>query len=341
MAMIRYVASRIISSVITVLSATLVAFVLLRILPGNPVQLIVGRLATAQEVAVTTRTLGLNEPIPVQFVRYISDFVQGNWGYSYSVGQPVKTLIITRLPASLELGFYAFILAFGAAVTLALLSIRHPVADRIVRGFSFLGLGTPPFWLALLLLLLFSEHYHLIPGPEGRLSPNVAPPPPVTHFYTIDALIAGQYGTFLNAAWHLLLPAVTLGFADFAFLVRLLRTNLMEVSREPFIAVVRSKGLRRAKALRIHALPNAFLPTMTVGGLVLAELLAGSVLVETVFDWPGVGALVAQSIQRKDYSVVEIFILLSAVAYVVVNLIIDILYGVIDPRVRLQSAVAK
>jgi len=339
--MTRYILSKLTSSTITVLSATLVAFVLLRVLPGDPAQLVVGRLATPQELANTRRAMGLDLPLPVQFVDYIWDFVKGNWGYSYTVGKPVTTLIATRLPASLELGFYAFLLAFGAALALSLLSIRHPVVDRAVRGLAFLGLGTPPFWLALLLLLLFSEHFHLFPGPEGRLSPNVAPPPPVTHFYTIDALLAGQFGTFWNALWHLMLPALALGFADFSFMVRLLRTNLMEVSREPFIAVVRSKGLRRAEALRRHALPNAFLPTLTVSGLVLAELLAGSVLVETVFDWPGVGQLVAQSITRADYSVVEIFILLSAIAYVLVNLIIDILYGVIDPRVRLQSAVAK
>lgn len=339
--MTRYLLSKLAGALVTVLSATLVAFVLLRVLPGDPVRLIVGRLASAQEIAVTRQSMGLDQPIWVQFVRYIGNFARGDWGYSYSVGQPVRTLIATRLPASLELGLYAFILAFVGALLLALLSMRTKTGDRIVRGLSFLGLGTPPFWLALLLLLLFSQHLHWFPGPQGRLDANLTPPPAVTHFYTIDAVAAGQFGTFANAAWHLVLPSVTLGFADFAFLVRLLRTNLMEVSREPFIAVARSKGLRRAQALRRHALPNAFLPTLTVGGLVLAELLAGSVLVETVFDWPGVGALVAQSIQRKDYAVVEIFILLSAVAYVVVNLIIDILYGVIDPRVRLASAAAQ
>jgi len=336
--MTKYVLSKATSSAVTVLGASLVAFVLLRVLPGDPVRLIVGRLATPQEVAVTRRSLGLNSPIPVQYVRYVSNFIRGDWGYSYSVGQPVKTMIAVRLPASLELGFYAFILAFVAAVVFALLSVRHRPADYAVRGLSFLGLGTPPFWLALLLLVLLSQRYHLFPGPEGRLSPGTVPPPAITHFYTIDALLARQFSTFLDAAWHLVLPAVVLGFAGFAFMVRLLRTNLLEVSREPFIAVVRGKGLRRSEALRRHALPNAFLPTLTVGGLVLAELLAGSVLVETVFDWPGVGALVTQSIQRKDYAVVEVFILLSAVVYVVVNLIIDLMYGVIDPRVRMRAA---
>lgn len=338
--MTRYAVSKVGSALVTVLGACLIAFVLLRILPGDPVRLVVGRLATQAEVTATRRAMGLDQPVPVQFYRYISGFAGGDWGYSYTLGQPVRTLITTRLPASLELGCYAFVLAFIAALALALLSVRSRLADRVVRGLSFIGLGTPPFWLALLLLLLLSQHFHLFPGPEGRLSPGGPAPPTVTGFYTVDALLAGQWGTFGDAVHHLVLPAVTLGFADFAFMVRLLRTNLMEVSREPFISVARAKGLVRGLALRRHALPNAFLPTLTVGGLVLAELLAGSVLVETVFDWPGVGALVAQSIQRKDYAVVETFILLSAVAYVVVNLLVDLLYGVIDPRVRVRSAAA-
>jgi ABC-type dipeptide/oligopeptide/nickel transport system permease component len=339
--MTRYVLGKVASAVVTVLGACLIAFVLLRILPGDPARLVVGRLATQAELITTRDAMGLNQPVPVQFYRYVTGFVQGNWGYSYTLGQPVRTLIATRLPASLELGFYAFALAFISALVLALLSVRSRLADRIVRGLSFLGLGTPPFWLALLLLLLLSQHFHLLPGPEGRLTPGVAAPPTVTGFYTVDALLAGQWGTFGNAVQHLVLPAVTLGFADFAFMVRLLRTNLMEVSRESFITVARGKGLVRSLALRRHALPNAFLPTLTVAGLVLAELLAGSVLVETVFDWPGVGALVAQSIQRKDYAVVETFILLSAVAYVLVNLLVDLLYGVIDPRVRVRQAAAR
>ncbi len=166
--MTRYVISKVASAVVTVLGACLIAFVLLRLLPGDPARLVVGRLATQAELVTTRDAMGLNQPVPVQFYRYITGFVQGNWGYSYTLGQPVRTLIVTRLPASLELGFYAFVLAFISALVLALLSVRNRLADRIVRGLSFLGLGTPPFWLALLLLLLLSQHFHLFPGPEGR-----------------------------------------------------------------------------------------------------------------------------------------------------------------------------
>jgi peptide/nickel transport system permease protein len=166
------------------------------------------------------------------------------------------------------------------------------------------------------------------------LGPAVVPPPTVTGLYTVDAILTGQWGTLADALAHLLLPALTLGFAPFAYLVRLLRANLLEVAREQFILVVRSKGLGRWTAFARHALPNAFLPTLTAGGLLLAQLVAGSVLVERVFNWPGVGALVVTSILSQDYAVVQSFILLSAIAYVGVNLIVDMLYGVIDPRVR-------
>lgn len=184
---------------------------------------------------------------------------------------------------------------------------------------------------------MFFSTLHILPGPEGRLSVQASPPPAVTRMYTIDALLAGELGTLWQAFLHLILPALALGVSSFSFLVRLLRANLLEVSREPFITVARGKGLRRWSAFRRHALPNAFLPTLTAGGLVLGEFLAGSVLIERVFNWPGVGSLVFDAIVKQDYAIVQTFILLSAVMFVLVNLVVDLLYAVIDPRVRIPS----
>jgi ABC-type dipeptide/oligopeptide/nickel transport system permease component len=286
--------------------------------------------------------LGVHEPLWIQYYRYIEHFLRGDWGFSYSSGAPVTTLFREKLPASLELGLFAMLLAFGFSVLLALAAahLRGSAVDRFVRGASSVGLGTPPFWLGLILLIVFFEHLKWLPGPEGRLSATTAPPPSVTGLYTIDALIAGQFKVFTDAVSHLILPAATLGFASFAFLVRLLRSNLLDVSRDPFMVVVRSKGFSRWHALSRHALPNAVLPTLTAGGLILAGLLTGSVLAEKVFNWPGVGALVVDSVSRQDYSVVEAFILVSAFLYVGINLIVDLLYGIIDPRVRNPSAVS-
>lgn len=338
--MLRIVLSRVGSALTAIFGASIIAFILLRVLPGDPARLIAGPLASEETIEAQREQLGLNDPLWVQYWNYITDFLQGDWGFSFGAGQPVSTQVESRLPASFELGLYAFLLCFVFALALALFVTyrRHRVADAVVRGIAFLGLGMPPFWFGLVLLIVFFEFLGWLPGPEGRLSPGTPPPPEVTRFYTIDALLAGQWQTFWDAARHLILPVIALAFAPFAYLVRLLRASLLEVSREPFLVVVRSKGLGRWSAFSHHALPNAFLPTMTAAGLLLAQLIAGSVLIEKVFDWPGVGSLVVDSILRQDFAVVQAFVLLGAFVYVGVNLIVDILYGVIDPRVRVPSA---
>jgi ABC-type dipeptide/oligopeptide/nickel transport system permease component len=320
----------------SIFGASLVAFFLLRVIPGDPARLVVGPLATPAALKAQEHAMGLDQNVWTQYWLYIKGFVTGDWGFAYSAGEPVRQQIGARLPATLELGFYAFILSLTLAVLLALLATyrRRPVIDGSVRGLSFFGLGTPPFWLGLIVLLLFTQVWHIFPGPDGRLGPNTTPPPQVTHFYTFDALIAGQWSTAWDAASHLVLPVIVLALPSLAFLVRLLRANLLDISRENFLVVVRSKGLGRWRAYTRHALPNAFLPTLTASGLLLAQLLTGSVLVEKVFNWPGVGALVVDSILRQDFAVVQTFVLLSAFFYVAVNLLIDVLYGVIDPRVR-------
>ncbi len=337
--MARVIAMRVLGSIGAVFGATLLAFLLLRALPGNPARLIVGPLGTPQAVASVSHQIGTDKPIFTQYWLFISHFFQGDWGYSYADGKSVSALIGERLPATIELAIFSFFIAMLAAVAGALFVTyrRRPIADRILRGVSYLGFGTPPFFIALLLLIVFFRSFHLLPGPEGRLGLQSTAPPTVTHMYTLDALIAGQFGTFWASLEHLILPAVALGLSSFSFIVRLLRANLLEVSREPFITVARGKGLRRWTAFRRHALPNAFLPTLTAGGLVLGEFLAGSVLIERVFNWPGVGDLVFDAIVKQDYAVVQTFILLSAVMFVLVNLVVDLLYAVIDPRVRIST----
>jgi ABC-type dipeptide/oligopeptide/nickel transport system permease component len=336
---IKSLAEKLVGALVAVFGASIVAFVLLRLLPGNPARLIVGPLATPEALKAQEKAMGIGEPVWTQYWKYVKGFVTGDWGFAYSVGQPVRQQIGSRLPATLELGFYAFLIAILLSVLFALLATyrRRPIVDGVVRAFSFFGLGTPPFWFGLIALLLFSQTWHIFPGPDGRLSSAYAAPPNVTHFYTLDALIAGQWGTAGNAFAHLALPAITLALAPLAFLVRLLRANLLDISRENFIVVARSKGLGRWPAATNHALPKAFLPTLTASGLLLAQLLTGSVLVEKVFNWPGVGALVVDSILRQDFAVVQTFILLSACFYVAINLLIDVLYGIIDPRVRIPT----
>src|ERR1041385_4842309 len=327
------IAKRIVGSIGAIFGATILAFVIMRALPGNPARLIVGPLGTPQAVASVEHQIGLDKPVFTQYWLYISHFFEGNWGYSYADGKSVSSLIGERLGATIELALFSFSITMLCAVVFALLvTYRHrPLADRILRGVAYLGFGTPPFFVALILLIVFFKSLHILPGPEGRLGLQETPPPTVTHLYTVDALIAGQFGTFFSALEHLILPAIALGLSSFSFIVRLLRANLLEISREPFLTVARGKGLRRWTAFRRHALPNAFLPTLTVGGLVLGEFLAGSVLGERVFNGPGIGSLVFDAIVKQDYAVVQTFILLAAVMFVLVNLIVDLLYAVIDP----------
>lgn len=337
--MARVIAYRLLGSIAAIFGASLLAFFIMRVLPGDPARLILGPLASPKAVAEVNHELGLDEPIIAQYWHYISNFFRGDWGYSYALGASVKSLFVERLPATIELALFSFVITMGSAVALALLSTyRHrPVTDTVVRGASYLGFGTPPFFLALLLLIVFFKTLHWLPGPEGRLAVTAAAPPSVTGFYPIDSLLAGDFSTFWESIRHLLLPAIALGISSFSFIVRLLRANLLEVSREPFLTVARGKGLPRWTAFRRHALPNAFLPTLTSAGLVLGEFLAGSVLVERIFDWPGIGSLVFEAIVKQDFVIVQAFILFSAVMFVLVNLLVDILYAVIDPRVRIPA----
>lgn len=338
--MIRWVSSRLGGGIVTLVLASLAAFIILRLLPADPARLILGPLAGAAALQKERAALGLTQPIYVQYWTFITDFVRGQWGFDYGTGSPVLTEVVQRLPASLELGFYAMCFAVVGSVSAALaaVTIRNPLADRLSRAVAFFGLGSPPFWVGLMLLLVFAEGLHILPGPDGRLSPGTAPPTAITHFYTLDALFSGSWSTFGDAVGHLVLPAVTLGLAPFGYLFRLLRQSLRQVGDEDFMVVCEGKGLTRGQALIRHGLPNSLLPALTAGGLLVAQLVAGSVLVEAVFNWPGVGQLVVNSVLQREYGVVEAFIILSAIAFVLVNGIVDALYVVIDPRLRRRAA---
>jgi len=335
-----FISARLAGALSAMVGASFVAFVVLRVAPGDPARLILGPLADRAAVNQLRHDLGLNGSIAGQYWHFLVNFCRGDWGYSYAQGASVSRLILDRLPATIELALFAFVGAFLSAVLLALLATYHRRRgiDLLVRVLSYVGLGVPQFWLGLVGLIVFFKAARVLPGPEGRLSASASPPPSHTGLYTVDALISGRWTTLGQALLHLLLPALTLGFPIFAFLVRLLRANLLDVRREPFVLVVRSKGIGRWATYVRHVLPNAFLPTLTASGLLLAQLIGGSVLVESVFDWPGLGQLVVGSIQRQDYSVVETFILISAFTYVVVTTLLDMLYGMIDPRVGSKRA---
>ncbi|GKY87731.1 ABC transporter permease [Sinisalibacter aestuarii] len=329
----RFLAERLWSAVLTVLGASIIAFVVLRALPTDPARLIAGPFASEDVLAQVRAQMGLDKPLVTQYLDYIVNFFTGDWGFSYAAGKDVLPLVAERLPASGELALFAFTIAFSLAVLLTVLVSYSGsrVLDGLLRAASFVGVGVPPFWISLLFLMLFFETLGWFPGPVGR---GPAPPHVITGFYTFDYLLAGDIRGALTALRHLALPGFALSLASFGYLIRLLRANLLDVVHEPFITVLHSKGVPAFSAHFRHILPNAFLPTITAGGLILAQLLGGSVLVEQIFTWPGIGTLVIDGITRQDYAVVQAFILLSAVIYIVVNFAVDLLYGWIDPRVR-------
>lgn len=320
----------------TILGATLFSFLLLRKLPGDPARLVGGELADATTIQNLRAAMGLDKPLPVQFWHYLSTLGQGDLGFSYSTGQPVLDVVRTRLPATIELGLTGVLVAVLSAVVFGAVAVyrRRRGADVSLRVASSLAMGSPPFWLALVAILLLSVKLGVFPGPEGRLSPGAQPPPALTGLYTIDALRAGQFSTFADALWHLILPGATIAVGPFAFLSRLFRSQLRSTVREPFVLVARSRGIARRQVFVRHVVPNSLLPLVAATAMLLAELMTGSVLVEKVFGWPGVGSLTVDAILQKDFAVVQGVILLSAILYVTVSFLADVTYAAIDPRIR-------
>ena len=332
----RFFAKRVAWGLATLFGASVIAFILMRVVPGDPARQAAGELSSQAAVQAEAHSMGLDRPLPVQYFRFVKGFFTGNWGFAYSMGIPARQAITSHLMATVELAFYAFVIAAVISLVLAVLAAytRNRLVDGTIRALSSVGMATPQFYLALVALVLFTQRLHLLSGPEGRLSPNLSPPPHVTGFYTIDALLNGNLTVFGSAVSHLLLPCLVMSVVPTSFLMRLLRANLLETSRDHYMLVLTAKGTSRLSAYLRHALPNAALPTITAGGLILAEMLVGSVLTEKAFSWPGVGELVVSAVGAKDFSVVQSFVMLSAFAYVLVNTVVDLLYGVIDPRVR-------
>ncbi|MBF0817169.1 ABC transporter permease [Microbacterium paludicola] len=335
--MIKRIGLQIGGALLTLVLASVLSFVILRMLPGDPARLIVGPLASDAAVEAMRVQLGVEQPIFQQYASYIGGFLTGQWGFSYSNGADVATVISMRLPATLELAIFAFVFAVaGALVVATLATYLRSWAAGLSKTLALVGLGTPPFWLALVLILVFAVNAGVLPGPEGRLSRWLAPPPFVTGLYTIDALLAGDLVVLSDALAHLVLPAIALGAVPWAFLVRLLTANQLDVMSASFVVVVRSKGKSRWSAHTRHVVHNALLPTITSGGVILATLITSSVLIEQTFDWPGIGRVLVEGIQRQDFGIVQVFILLSAFIYVGANLVTDFILELVDPRLRVQ-----
>ena len=336
---LKLVLLRLLQAVPALFGIVLVSFLLTRALPGDPAVYFAGPMADEQSITEIRQQMGLDRPLPLQFVSYIGDLLQGELGQSISTGQPVLTELASRLPASLELTLFALLLSLLVALPLGILAATRPNSwvDHLCRVVVTVGVSLPTFFTGLLLLYIFYFLLGWAPSPMGRLDFAYLPPETVTGSFVIDALLAGDPETARAAFTQLLLPAITLGLFTLAPIARMTRAALIQVLESEFIRTARAAGLARRKVLYSYGLRNAILPVITTLGMVFSFALGANVLVEKVFAWPGIGSFAVEALVVSDYAAVQGFVLCMAVLFVLLNLLIDVIYTLVDPRVRVES----
>lgn len=318
------------------LGVSVIVFVMMALTPGDPVQIMIGdQSITSEQEAELRRGLGLDRPMIERFFIFLGNAVQFDFGESFYHRRPVADVIAERLPATIELSLVALIVALATAIPLGVLAAirKNSIFDRIATVGSLLGVSLPGFWFGILLLMLFAVHLHILPV-SGRIGFD-SEVRMVTGFLLIDTLLAGNLRAFGDALAHLILPAITLGLPMTAILMRVTRTSMLEVLRQDYVTFADAKGLSRRRVLFRHALKNALIPTVSVAAIETGSLLGGNMIVETVFGWPGLGRLVVESIFLRNYPLVQAAVLFYAVTYVLLNFVADLLYTVLNPRVKL------
>jgi peptide/nickel transport system permease protein len=322
-----YVAQRLLHTLVVLLGVALLTFGLIHLTPGDPVLVMLGQDATPSELERLRHLLGLDQPLSVQFVQYLGRLATGQMGDSIFQHQPVTRLIGDRLPATVELTVAAMVIAIAIGLTTGVISALVPYSlfDVIAMFVALSGVAMPVFWLGMLGILLFALQLGWLPS-FGRGEPL---------FDALGSWVrSGDPQDFIDAVRHLALPALTLGAFSTALISRLVRSALLEVLGQDYVRTAHAKGLRSAAIVGRHALPNALIPVVTVIGLQVGTLLGGAILAETIFAWPGVGRLLLQSINQRDYPLVQGIVLITALLVSLINLVVDLLYGAINPRVR-------
>jgi dipeptide transport system permease protein len=310
-------------------------FVAIRLVPGDPVEVRTGEhVMSAERLAYFRHQLGLDQPVWRQFLSYVWRLAHGDFGVSLSSQQKVLTEFLTLFPATLELSFFAMLFAIAIGVPAGALAAvkRGGFYDQALMTVSLFGYSMPIFWWGLLLIMFVSVRLGLLPV-SGRIDLIAYSFDQPTGFMTIDALLSDQAGAFLDALRHLILPAIVLGTVPLAVIARMTRSSMLEVLSEDYVRTARAKGLPPTRVIGVHALRNALLPVVTVIGLSVSSLMAGAVLTETIFSWPGVGHWLIDSIGRRDYPALQGGVLLISAVVILVNLIVDLVYGLIDPRI--------
>ncbi len=334
---LKFIGKRLIYLVVMLFGVATLVFILTKMIPGDPTvaNLSQRALNDPEVVAAYRAKYGLDQPVFVQYILYIKNLLHLDLGTSIRTNKPVLDELARCYPATIELALFAIILAAVLGILFGVISAikRNSILDQMVRALSVTGVSIPSFWFALLVLYFFYYKLHIFPGP-GRLSNSFSAPATVTGMYVIDSLIEGNPAKALDALQHLILPGLVLAAFTMGLITRTTRSNLLDVMSTDYIRTARAKGLSRVGLIVRHALGNALIPVLTVIGLGLGNLLGGMVLVETIFNWPGVGQFAYESVLSVDYPSIIGVALLIALNYMVINTVVDILYGVIDPRVR-------
>lgn len=333
--MLRFLLGRLAILIPTFLGVSLIAFSFIRMLPGDPVMLMSGeRVMSEERHAAIMHDLGLDRPMPVQYLNYLTDVLSGDLGTSIVTKRPVLGEFMALFPATLELSLCAIILAVVLGVPAGVIAAvkRGTWFDQSIMGVALVGYSMPIFWWGLLLIIFFSGYLQWTPV-SGRISLMYFFPP-VTGFMLIDSLLSGQAGAFKSALTYLILPTIVLGTIPLAVIARQTRSAMLEVLGEDYVRTARSKGLSPYRVIGVHALRNALIPVITTIGLQVGVLLAGAILTETIFSWPGIGKWMVDAVFKRDYAVVQGGLLLIAGVIMLVNLAVDITYGFINPRIR-------
>lgn len=335
MRFIKYAARRLLFLVPQLLAVSIIVFFLVRLLPGDPAYLMAGQFATQERIEEVRRGLGLDRPLHEQYVIYLRNVVSGDFGTSWRTSRKVLADIKHRLPATLELILLAGTLSVLIGVPLGVYTAvkRKSIGDRAVFVYGMLAGSIPDFWLGLILIYLFFFQLGWLPGPIGRISPLIDLPPAVTGMLTLDSLLAGRWDALRSAAQHLVLPVLTLTLVYMTLIVKNTRSTVEEMIKSDFVEHARALGLPHRLQLR-YALRNALPPVVTVVGIVFWFLLGGAVLVETIFAWGGLGQYAVESVVNSDYAPLQAFVLLAAVFTLLVFLLVDLAYFLIDPRIK-------
>jgi ABC-type dipeptide/oligopeptide/nickel transport system permease component len=336
MALYKYFIKRLVLTIPTLLGVSIIVFLLIHMIPGDPLDVMLGdRVNEAARIAFAER-LGLDQPLYIQYWRWFSNAITGDFGTSIRSNEEVISEILSRLPATIELTVVALIIAvvFGIFFGVTSARYRNSILDQSMIGFSLLGVSVPIFWLGMMMIFLFAVILGWLPV-SGRIPMGITLPGG-TGLYLLDTLVAGKVNLFREALRHLIMPATALATVSLALITRITRSSMLDVLSEDYVRTARAKGLSNRKVIYKHALKNAMIPVVTVVGLQFAKLMGGAILTETVFSWPGIGRLLITAISYRDYPMVQGIVFFVAFAFILINILIDLLYAYLDPRIRYE-----